>query len=95
MELPKRGGSLTARLFVQPAQFNILAVSGSEKKQISGARVIILQGEFAGREGVCLGETQEGGLWAVSPDGTDAVVPLAFERDFGLLIDLSANPSDN
>ncbi len=63
--------------------------------RICGARVIILQGEFAGREGVCLGETQEGGRWAVSPDGSDAIVSLSFERDFGLLIDLSADPSDN
>jgi hypothetical protein len=32
---------------------------------MAGARVIILGGEFAGREGVCLGETQDDGLWAV------------------------------
>lgn len=60
-----------------------------------GARVIILQGEFAGREGVCLGVTQDSGLWAVSPDGSDAIVSLAFERDFGLLIDLSSDPREN
>jgi hypothetical protein len=67
----------------------------AEKDKISGARVIILQGEYRGREGVCLGETADGGLWAVSPDGTDTIVPLAFERDFGLLIDLSADPNRN
>jgi hypothetical protein len=66
-----------------------------EKDRFSGARVIILYGEFAGQEGVCLGETEEGGLWAVSPDGSDAIVPLAFEKDFGLLVDLSAYPERN
>ncbi len=62
---------------------------------MSGARVIILRGEYSGREGVCLGETQAGGLWAVSPDGSDVIVSLAFERDFGLLIDLSGDPRQN
>ncbi len=44
---------------------------------MSGARIIILHGEFAGQEGVCLGETHEGGLWAVSPDGSDAICTFA------------------
>jgi len=71
-------------------------VSGNaDNERLAGSRVIILQGEFAGHEGVCLGETQEGGLWAVSPDGSDAVVQLAFERGFGLLIDLSDDPTTN
>ena len=67
----------------------------AQKNQISGARVIILQGDFAGREGVCLGETRDGGLCAISPDGSNAIVQLAFERDFGLLVDLSADPQMN
>ena len=58
-----------------------------DAQKLQGARVIILQGEFRGREGVCLGEAEPGGPFAVSPDGSDAIVPLVFERDFGLLVD--------
>ena len=83
-------------MFAAAAHVYITVVRGdSEKNQISGARVIILQGEFSGREGVCLGETEESGLWAVSPDESDTILLLAFERDFGLLIDLSSDPRNN
>ena len=57
--------------------------------------MIILQGEFSGCEGVCLGESEPGGPFAVSPDGSDAIVPLVFERDFGLLVDLSGDSAQN
>jgi len=30
-----------------------------------------------------------------SPDDSDEILCLAFEKDFGLLIDLSANPERN
>ena len=65
-----------------------------DAEKLQGARVIILQGEFRGREGVCLGEADRG-LFAVSPDGSDAIVQLVFERDFGLLVDLSDDPQNN
>jgi hypothetical protein len=60
-----------------------------------GARVLITNGEFAGTEGICLGKTEEPGLWAVSPDGSSDVVVLQFEKDFGLLVDLSSDPGRN
>jgi hypothetical protein len=65
------------------------------KEMLQGARVLILTGEFQGKEGVCLGEQTPGNKWAVSPDGTDQILSLAFEKEFALLVDLSANPKVN
>ena len=62
---------------------------------MQGARVLILIGEHKGEQGVCLGEADRVGLWAISPDRSDEILTLAFEKDFGLLMDLSANPQDN
>lgn len=64
------------------------------KRPLEGAKVLILKGEFAGDEGVCLGATDDG-RFAVSPDDTDAVLTLEFESEFGLLVDLSCDPSSN
>jgi len=60
-----------------------------------GARIVILTGPFAGEEGVCLGFTADRKQWAISPDSTDEIVPLKYEVDFALLIDLSAQPQRN
>ena len=62
---------------------------------MQGARVLILNGEHKGAEGVCLGKSDRAGLWAISPDDSDEILSLAFEKDFGLLVDLSANPERN
>lgn len=62
---------------------------------MQGTRVLILTGERKGEEGVCLGEAGQPGLWAISPDRSDEVLSLVFEKDFGLLVDLSANPELN
>ena len=62
---------------------------------MQGARVLILTGEHTGKQGVCLGEADRAGLWAISPDGSDEILFLAFEKDFGLLVDLSENPELN
>jgi hypothetical protein len=62
---------------------------------MQGARVLILTGEHKGEEGVCLGRADRAGLWAISPDDSDEILSLVFERDFGLLVDLSANPERN
>jgi len=66
-----------------------------EDAKMQGARVLILIGEHKGEQGVCLGEADRVGLWAISPDRSDEILTLAFEKDFGLLMDLSANPQDN
>jgi hypothetical protein len=66
-----------------------------EDAKMQGARVLILTGEHEGEQGVCLGEADRAGLWAISPDRSDEVLTLAFEKDFGLLVDLSANPELN
>ena len=63
--------------------------------ELGGARVLILTGQFQGKEGVCLGEETPRGRWAVSPDGSDEILSLAFETDFGLLVDLSVDPQLN
>lgn len=61
---------------------------------LEGARVLILKGDFAGEQGVCLGAADEG-KFNVSPDCSDSVLRLEFESEFGLLVDLSGNPSKN
>jgi hypothetical protein len=60
-----------------------------------GARVLIITGMFAGKEGVCLGKTPDGQAWAISPDGAAAILDLQFEKDFGLLVDLSTDAGIN
>ena len=62
---------------------------------LAGARVIIIAGAHAGEEGVCLGKTANSAKWAISPDSSDEIVPLQFETEFGLLVDLSSNPETN
>jgi hypothetical protein len=64
-------------------------------REMEGARVLILTGEFKGDEGVCLGAATTRGPWTISPDGSDQILSLAFEKDFGLLVDLSADPRLN
>lgn len=61
---------------------------------MEGTRVLILRGRFQGTEGICLGEHRNG-RFAVSPDGSDEILSLARDREFGLLIDLSADPLRN
>jgi hypothetical protein len=72
-------------------------VNARSQKDIDmqGARVLILRGHYKGQEGVCLGKSEEKGFWAISPDASDEVLSLAFEKDFGLLLDLSGNPKLN
>jgi hypothetical protein len=65
------------------------------RKKMEGARVLILTGQHKGKQGVCVGEAKEAGLWAISPDNNDEILSLAFEKDFGLLIDLSSDPTRN
>lgn len=62
---------------------------------LQGANVLILTGIWAGHEGVCLGRTADGVGYAVSPHESDQILQLAFEQDFGLLVDLSADPKLN
>ncbi len=57
--------------------------------------MLILTGSFKGNEGVCVGRLSDGRRWAVSPKGTDEVLQLTFEQDFGLLLDCSASPENN
>jgi hypothetical protein len=64
------------------------------KRLMEGARVLILEGQFSGEEGVCLGAA-DGGQFSVSPDSSDAILTLEFETEFGLLVDLSGSPSSN
>jgi hypothetical protein len=63
---------------------------------LAGSRVLILKGEFYGQEGICLGKgSADVTKWAVSPDKSDQILELVFETEFGLLIDMSGNPSRN
>ena len=65
------------------------------RSDFTGCRVLILSGRYEGREGICAGKAADGKRWAISPDGSDEILQLVFEKEFGLLVDLSANPEDN
>ena len=67
----------------------------SSQENLAGSRVLILVGRHAGREGVCVGKTANSKRWAVSPDGSDEILQLMFEKEFGLLIDLSPDTREN
>jgi hypothetical protein len=62
--------------------------------RFEGAQVLITRGDYRGCEGACLGRINEV-HWAISPDGSDDIVNLEFEKDFSLLIDLSSDPVRN
>jgi hypothetical protein len=62
--------------------------------KFEGARIVITSGRYRGREGVCVGKSQNA-TWAVAPDGSNDIVYLRFENDFSLLIDLSSDPARN
>lgn len=66
-----------------------------ERSDFTGCRVLIHSGRYKGREGVCAGKSADGERWAISPDGSDEILQLVFEKEFGLLVDLSANPDNN
>lgn len=70
-------------------------MNSSSDKELKGARILILTGEWAGHEGICLGRAATGTRHAVSPDESNAVLMLEFEKEFGLLMDLSSDPSAN
>ena len=52
---------------------------------LTGRRVVILRGPYAGEEGFCLGRTAKGSRWAISPDASAEILQLAFVRGFRLL----------
>lgn len=60
---------------------------------LTGSRVLILIEPHAGEEGVCLGPADSDGSWFVSPDSSNEIIRLEFERDFGLLVQRPPRPS--
>jgi hypothetical protein len=65
------------------------------EKDLSGHRVLILSGSHVGQEGVCLGRAADGKKWSVSPDDTNVILNLTFEKEFGLLLDMSGDAQKN
>jgi hypothetical protein len=58
-----------------------------QEPNLSGKTVLIIGGEFAGEEGVCLGPASDAkDLWAVSPHSSNRVINLKFSEEFGVLI---------
>ncbi len=70
-------------------------ISQTKASGLTGCRVLILTGRYKGREGVCVGKSADSKRWAISPDGSNEIIQLVFEQEFGLLIDLSSNPASN
>ena len=67
----------------------------NQEKDLSGCRILIVSGKFAGQEGVCLGRAADGKKWSVSPDGSNEILNLTFEKEFGLLLDMSGDAERN
>lgn len=65
------------------------------KRDLSGCRVLITAVPHAGAEGVCLGKSADGEKWSVSPDDADEILSLTFEKEFGLLLDMSGETERN
>ena len=65
------------------------------RKDLSGCRVLIVSGPHSGQEGVCLGRAADGKKWSVSPDESNEILNLTFEKEFGLLMDMSGNAREN
>jgi hypothetical protein len=53
-----------------------------------------LDGGFADyrEEWVCVGRSVDGERWAIAPDLSSDVLQLAYEKEFGLLGNLSGDP---
>ena len=64
-------------------------------KDLSGCRILIVSGPHAGQEGVCVGRASDGKKWAVSPDDSNEILNLTFEKEFGLLLDMSGDARTN
>ncbi len=62
---------------------------------LGGCRVLILTGVHEGEEGICLGKVTQRNRWAVSPESSADILELSFESEFALLLDLSADSSNN
>lgn len=62
---------------------------------LQGAKILILTGDWAGHEGICLGKAADGIRYAVSPHESDQILQLVLDQDFGLLVDLSNDPKLN
>ena len=58
----------------------------------TGESVIILVGEFVGREGLCLGPAGKEGLFAVTPISSNRILQLKFDEEFGILINPKQTP---
>ena len=67
----------------------------TKRKDLSGCRVLIVSGKFAGQEGDCLGKSSDETKWAISPEGSNEILDLAFEKEFGLLLDMSGDARHN
>ena len=67
----------------------------NQEKDLSGCRILIVSGKFAGQEGICLGRAADGEKWSVSPDDSNEILNLTFEKEFGLLLDMSGDAGRN
>ncbi|HWA09488.1 MAG TPA: hypothetical protein VG838_08575 [Opitutaceae bacterium] len=67
-----------------------------QKPDPTGLTVLITGGEFAGEEGVCLGQVAGvAGLWSVSAHSSNRIVNLRFDEDFGVLLNPERQPGKN
>ena len=64
-------------------------------KDLSGCRLLITAGPHAGAEGVCLGKSADGKKWLVSPDDSNEILSLVFEKELALVLDMSGEAERN
>jgi hypothetical protein len=65
------------------------------KRDLGGCRVLIVCGQHAGQEGICLGPSADRKKWSASPDESNEILSLTFEKEFGLVLDMSGDVQTN
>ena len=62
---------------------------------LTGCRILVTEGENAGKEGVALGPGTSGRHWMVSIDGESQIRELQYPDDFSMLFDASGRKELN
>ncbi len=62
---------------------------------LTGCRILVTDGVYAGKEGIALGPGTSGRHWMVSLDGENEIRELSYPDDFSMLFDGSGRKELN
>lgn len=62
---------------------------------LTGCRILVTDGFYAGKEGIALGPGTSGRQWMVSLDGENEIRELSYPDDFSMLFDGSGRKELN